>query len=141
MKRHITIEQLAELDDEQRQKLWDWWRPVVGDLVVTFNANTVPISFNSCVHLYDNGMGSCGRFPILAIGQMVEFLDDHQMHVTISHGEKRMGFDLILDSRFSGVEMPWKYGDGGPCFSLRYQREDVVDVLWIAVKDVLAVLE
>lgn len=49
MKQHITVEQIEELSENQRDKLADWW--IEKDKV--------------------------GSYGLLSIGQMIEFLVDH----------------------------------------------------------------
>lgn len=72
MKRRITVEQLNELTDEQKQKLRDWWSiPNYGDFYTDTNLgegcwmdpDRKPVqTINNCL-------------PLLDIGQMIELLD------------------------------------------------------------------
>lgn len=97
MKQHITVEQLKELPLKSKQKLQTWWD-------INYKEETIIL-----YEMQD------GFDPILSIGQMIEFLDEHNEY-------EDWWEDLFYPS---GKDVLPKY-DGELC-----------DALWEAVKEVL----
>ena len=58
MKQRITVDQLQELTEEQKQRLRGWWKPEEGDLV-----------YNKFFNEFKQE-----ELPLLDIGQMIELL-------------------------------------------------------------------
>lgn len=98
MKQHITIEQLNELSDKAKEKLREWWEP-----------EEYPFydDEREMQDLYE-------MFPLMSIGQMIEFLDYHNR-------QPQLNFALV-DTLHTGKLFP-------PDF--------MCDALWEAVKLVL----
>lgn len=74
MKQRITFEQLQELSDEQKKRLWEWWEYNPGDIVVDFideGKSVFSLSTNDSRQFRP----SPTQYPLLTIGQMIEFLD------------------------------------------------------------------
>ena len=78
MKKYITIVQLNELSEKGKNKLREWWKPEYGDKFIA------PLRFNYTV-IY-TGEGYVPKdiikdkitFPLLSIGQMIEFLEEQR---------------------------------------------------------------
>lgn len=95
MKQHITIEQLNELNDEAKEKLREWWKPILGDQFAFVEVEDILEDvedewFNKIVHsdgendyfdfaekIYDSlHTDAVKAYPLLSIGQMIEFIDE-----------------------------------------------------------------
>lgn len=72
MKQHITYDQLYELSETGRENLRDWWKPQSGDLATSKD--------NSGFIVYNFSLSAIKEsdLPFLSIGQMIEFLDEHE---------------------------------------------------------------
>ena len=139
MKQHITVEQLNELSEKGKEKLRKWWKPQDTDLVWNWKNKGEPEINHACNYqeAWDSSAGSDGYgncFPLLSIGQMIEFLDDKRLHVPYNN-------DNLVE--FFGVS---KYGlghwyvgvDGSDeLASTDHIRLELCDALWEAVKEVL----
>lgn len=86
MKRRITFEQLQELNDSQKQKLLDWWKPEIGDVVVNHHHEKVVVSSIRNDLMLCSLIGGTSYYiksdvyPLMDIGQMIDFLlDDRQL--------------------------------------------------------------
>lgn len=69
MKQHITVEQLKELTEEQKQRLKDWWKPGAGDFYVVWDDHVALTTKESKEYINKE---NCT--PLLSIGQMIELL-------------------------------------------------------------------
>jgi hypothetical protein len=92
MKQRITIEQINELTDEQKQKLREWWKPQKGDCILYTDDEQEKVFFIGELKLWlESGIGADpynpGDYeeyeikymvPLLSIGQMVELLIEHK---------------------------------------------------------------
>lgn len=113
MKQRITVEQLNELTEEQKEKLREWWEPADGD--VFFRNGRVQV----CDEGYYHDKENC--YPLLSTGQMIELL--------LSHKE----IDFMYDAGFSyikdtDIELAWNGMNNGA---------ELCDALWEAVKATL----
>ncbi len=148
MKQHITVEQLNELTDRQRDKLRDWWEPRKGDIIycepldpdeqgrldIYFsgmrddfridlnNKKMVSIANNQNVFTLDNlewNHSDYKAFPLLSVGQMIEFLSKKE--------------DVLDRIKYDGVYFKIK--------TIRKEwskaSEELCDALWEAVKSIL----
>ena len=126
MKQRITPEQLQELTSEQQEALRKWWKPEEWELIYVTNKglNTFgqamritginPACDSLPMRLYVDVGGWCLKsevLPLLSIGQCIELLLDKEYQV--SWGE-------VLE------DISYREGD-----------RELVDVLWIAVKELL----
>lgn len=121
MKQRITVEQLNELTDEQKERLREWWKPqtgdwcypvndegysdycdhgiVIGDVVHDFpHGDFSPISYYSCL-------------PLLSIGQMIELTESTNI------------------IKYNGG---WALEEDAISF-----HDELCDALWEAVKNIL----
>lgn len=119
MKQNITIEQLNELSDKGKEKLREWWKPKEGDLT-----DCGTYYYDGEYVFFENKMdGNQKCYPLLSIGQMIEFLDDNKMIMDIDphyqigylHGEK-----FIVGGK-----------------TICWWDKELCDVLWLAIKKVL----
>ena len=121
MKQRITVNQINELSDAQKQRLRELWDPQVGDSIITTGNYRIPyiivdasnmssLAFiNSGIGVFGNSKDNC--LPLLSIGQMIEILANNK------------GFYQreTITSRMSGIN----------------DDNDLCDALWRAVKEIL----
>lgn len=76
MKQHITIEQLHEMTDDQKEYLRKWWYPRQYDVVLD-----VQHDHQFSIYYQDGTIGDSYHdymkddcLPLLSIGQMIEFI-------------------------------------------------------------------
>lgn len=129
MKQRITITQLNELRDEQKQKLREWWQPQPYDVYVA-HESTVHIAIGS---LYSGTMEQVIDFgdqfgrnhyksrclPLLSIGQMVELI---QQECHLFKGIERSVYNT------------WYVSIGIVAYGY---KEEICDALWEAVVKIL----
>lgn len=132
MKQNISVKQLQELTDDQKERLRDWWKPQKGDWFVACGDIEIAGSFICGTIDSYNQAGWCYEkkdcLPLLSIGQCIELL-----------GAKDPGSWSICCSKSGGwyitssnLYAPKYYiADGGKDF------EEIIDALWEAVKAVL----
>ena len=126
MKQYVTPEQLQELTPGQQEALREWWKPEEWELIYVTNKglNTFgqamritginPACDSLPMRLYVDVGGWCLKsevLPLLSIGQCIELLLDKEYQV--SWGE-------VLE------DISYREGD-----------RELVDVLWIAAKELL----
>lgn len=151
MKQHITPEQLDELTDAQKEKLHFWWigHQNVGDIYSIYdpkNEETISphgLGINTCIidvdvencpmiRIKNDGVidlsypqhenWSC--LPRLSIGQMIEFLDEHNM---ISRIDRDDPWEVQTPLYKNGELYAWN----------GINKTELCDALWEAVKEVL----
>lgn len=85
MKQHITSQDLEQLSDKGKEKLREWWKPKEGDWIC-FTTGTKHIKHTVEINSCDSEWGYViepgdkpqkNQLPLLSIGQMIEFLDEH----------------------------------------------------------------
>ena len=118
MKKHITVEQFDELGNKQRQLLRDWWRPQPGDHAYFEGMYKVMIEADSPFV----GTSGVKYYPILSIGQMIEFLMETNSYIQDSYIDDSYK-NTIAGSDYGVLGIGW---DGELC-----------DALWKAVKEEL----
>jgi hypothetical protein len=107
MKQHIEVEQLNDLSNKGKQLLRDWWKPQAGDRCWLAGVSARVLGeADSFIH--ESGVK---YYPLLSIGQMLQFLDKNGFQVL---------HDILGDE--SGTE---------------YNPDLFCDQLWEAVKKVL----
>lgn len=142
MKQHITPEQLNELSEKGRERLRAWWQPVEGDLICVLKSNSA-YEEKGEYFLFEDKDTNCGLFinytnetfypgatsikelvshlPLLSIGQMIEFLADHEL--------PKFSFDGGNAVMWTGMDRRRKER-----FESAYT---LCDLLWSAVKELL----
>jgi hypothetical protein len=129
MKQRITAEQLAELTEEQKERLREWWLPKRGDLYVFEGYELVQIEYcdrtvedKPFIGLRDgdNDKTYNKYLPLLSIGQMIELL--HTKSISVYGG--------IVGNKAGVGASPGDYFYEG----FDYEAEELTDALWEAVK-------
>ena len=154
MKQHITIDQLNELSEKGKERLRKWWKPRRGDMCYVKGYDKPVITL-----ITEDGEEVWGKegkktrewekstegqmvgypsdmltFPILSIGQCIEFL--------VEQTPKRLGQDMAGGEYFGRVV--WSFMElldnewevNGEKY---YKSKELCDALWMAVKEVLEV--
>ncbi len=135
MKQNITPEQLQELNEEQKDRLQNWWEPMRGDMVSRH------VDHNQLCLGEDDGwlFFECERLrhrseylPLLSIGQMIELLNQKRpVDINFLPNEKIWTVMLMTDYSPKGEEGTY-WGDGPD-----WESEELADALWGAVKEIL----
>lgn len=117
MKQRITAEQLNELTDKQKQKLWEWWKPELYDFGydIKEKAPFVRSDLSFPKSKYD--------YPLLSVGQMIELLESKDDCLNIIKRTDLEGWGYEIQLRHL------KY--------FKFQISELCDALWQAVKEVL----
>ncbi|MFA5307782.1 MAG: hypothetical protein WC365_10095 [Candidatus Babeliales bacterium] len=141
MKRRITVEQLSELADEQRQRLREWWKPQEGDLVYRTDVERTAIYHHigtqglwlincrntidpSDEELHVTNKANC--LPLLDIGQMIGLL------YATYESDCHLGYANFAKYFNNGA------GITGWCgYYVDGFYSDLCDALWEAVKEAL----
>lgn len=111
MKQHITIEQLNELSGKGKAKLTEYILPRT--------------EFKNLKELYS-------FYPLLSIGQMLEFLDEQEAYSILNRpGEERWVTGIIKDYNLGEGWIEEEY------IINAHKGEELCDALWEAVKEVL----
>lgn len=131
MKQNITIEQLNELGEKGKERLREWWKPKEFDLYISrygYEVNGWEVDNDGCVSFDeenkldkvndgDSKWEKC--YPLLSIGQMVEFLDENKIMLQFdNYGRK---YENEKDVKHFHIGF----------------NEQLCDNLWLAVKEVL----
>jgi hypothetical protein len=138
MKQRITVGQLRELTEEQKQRLRDWWlgkADFEGNYIWHEKSKTMFTYGNGCEYEFDDkiftqyywdeqrssDMIKTECLPLLSIGQMIE---------------------LIECEDYAGIEYYYIEKDGKEICRLYthskgYEADNLCDCLWSAVKEVL----
>lgn len=135
MKQNITSEQLEELSPKAKEKLREWWKPQEHDLYFDGEINTWEQDMDGCIAFDDvkkaTALGGDEKpewdkaYPLLSIGQMIEFLDEHKEIVDIQ----------------PAIHFTQKQGDGdfrtiiGK--TICWHNNELCDALWESVKQIL----
>ncbi len=136
MKQHVTIDQLNELSEKGKKKLQDWWTPEIGDIYCAVHnfAGNIEYSRPVVIEYEEHTMESFNveditdkDYPLLSIGQMIEFLKDNLMvdcnaFIDVCYNQKR------------GWYAEAGYNDNGKYMG---ESEELCDALWEACKEVL----
>lgn len=131
MKQHITIEQINELSKNGKERLRKWWKPKNGDIYSNEGEQEIfhfPCAGEYCAMegktkmTYPSGL-QVKFYPLLSIGQMIEFLDEHASQFVLDYGTSEFGewqkhWRLIFDEN-------------------QYECDELCDALWEACKEVL----
>jgi hypothetical protein len=126
MKRRITPEQLQELTEEQKQRLREWWKPEIGDIIMSlrFPDNKEKQINPQCLKTDDNGKWLTDEhLPLFSIGQMIELLESKDQCLNITKRTDLEGWGYEIQLRHIGY--------------CKFSTGELVDALWQAVKAVL----
>jgi hypothetical protein len=122
MKQRISVEQLLQLNKEQRRKLREWWKPDIDDVFIWHEGKREHRWIKGDFHDHDywrwfqRQNDKKSDLPLLNIGQMIELLDIELMNPYPSNWEVEyyQGNKLCITS-----------------------AGELCDALWSAVKEVL----
>ncbi len=127
MKQHITVEQFLELSDEAQSKICAWAKDDLGTIWTWYSEDVkkwyeyaIGDDEDSRIVSFPSGKKE-QAFPLLSIGQMIEFLSEH-------------GYNLSIDQMDKAPKPWWRV-----CYieMLIDDKDDLVDGLWEAVKGYL----
>ena len=124
MKQNITVEQAFELSPKGQKKLRDWWKPQLFE--------PYGVQGNKKAWITDDGnieKNSELVVPLLSIGRMIEFLDEHRKFLI-----KRMENRVDHANWYIESLTPGRYE------RLYYEPVsyiELIDALWEETKEVL----
>jgi len=130
MQQHITIEQLNELSPKAKKKLQQWWKPQWED--VMYNPNNPEMGEHQLISQWTVDLTHKAKeecYPLLSIGQCLEFLNDYINELTINVSEQRFYFVFSYKDKFNNLSIDKKRADG--------KLGQFIILLWEAVKEVL----
>ena len=116
MKQQITIDQLNELSEKGREHLREWWKPTPISECVSICKRLdggEPIEprilevdkFIAKYKESHNGWANFYYYPLLSIGQMIEFLgDDYSRIVLVSYTTDFVRADDLCDALWEAVK-------------------------------------
>ena len=119
MKQRITVEQLNELSEEQKARLWELWQPSEGDTVLVNRGilkNYVITFSEDCLSNFPQK--PIGYVPLLNIGQMIEIIKDKLSSIHFHGG------NVIVSFYHASVEK-------------QFIKDNLCDALCEAVKAIL----
>ena len=104
MKQYITVEQLDELSEEGKEQLRKWWKPKQWDRKVSNDFDGPFLVRRDMETRAEVGYETKHWLPLLSIGQMIEFLDDHEALITIVTNPSRGNKDRLCDNLWENVK-------------------------------------
>lgn len=132
MKQQISIEQLQELTDEQKDKLFAWWIPKYqpGDhFVVGPNTYIVGQEYGHTHYLMPTHFKHPVTYPLLSIGQMIELFTNR-----IKPSENNRPLIYVIDDIWNVEAVSTgSWGDN----HVWTKSTELCDALWEAVKMLL----
>lgn len=134
IKQRISMEQLQELTDQQKERLREWWQPHDYDIVWDGKTDfAVECDLGGQMYLANDQDGLCppfgkdGLLPLLSVGQCVELLQSFDE--ALSFNRKTGLFPNELN--VFGWEVELRLLDKW------FTEKELIDALWEAVKAVL----
>ena len=141
MKQRITIEQLNELSDTQKQKLRELWKPRDYDVILyktphesDGGVTSIKIShgfldseivdIDSFIDGYYN-INDC--LPLLSVCQMIEILSEILLDISI------VPKSLLTDKKLWSITITFRK----TTFMKSFEGLELCDILWQAVKEIL----
>ncbi len=135
MKQHLDPKDLDQLTDSGKQKLREWWKPKVGDFYKNIYSEGFDLIGVGCMS-QECECPTMDRFdaldekkmclPLLSIGQMIQFLDEHGWEYI------NLGKDIKGDYSVSCNIGSKEANDMG-----RVTGESTCDALWSACIELL----
>lgn len=138
MKQHITVEQLSELTEEQKNKLRTLWKPELGDLLYTKGYGLTEVfAVQNTDTFFEKNYGY-GHFdpttieerpirekclPLLSIGKMIDILENRDECLNIVKRTDLEGWGYEIQLR---RVLYYNFSTGELC-----------DALWSAVKAII----
>ena len=113
MKQHISTKQLNELSEKGKKRLKKWWKPETMMELVTDGDKAIVGMY--IPELEANGIKV---WPLLSIGQMIEFLDENSKFLCILNCKDHWEVGYSIDHPdWDGIEL--------------------CDALWMPTKEIL----
>src|SRR5258708_757804 len=109
MKQHIMPVQLNELSEKNLKKLQEWWKPQKGDL-----HTKLPIFDRAIIFSYSDGMIGDNNYPLLSIGQMIQFLDEntkYEFHIFRRMVDWKIIYEEMQYGKILGQELCYSLWD------------------------------
>jgi hypothetical protein len=130
MKQRITVDDLQQLTDEQKQRLKEWWKPGFGVVfcLMDNDKKDVPEQAMDGSWLIVFGGNKINALPLLNCGQMIELLENNE----ISIGGSQF-YDKEKDKVYNGYSVRAWFDNN----VIEYRAIELADALWQAVKQVL----
>lgn len=126
MKQHVTVEQVNQLSEKGKNSLREWWKPIEGDFFMRINpvdaSIQVETTYSSWNDRYEDNNPDNLSFPLLSIGQMIEFLDHHAVK----------NWQIALHKPLYDINYP--DSKVSPDFE---DFDNLCDALWDVVKEIL----
>lgn len=145
MKQRISVEDLQQLTEEQKERLREWWKPQEGDWF--FGTHGGGRNHQYCgpeqyvwilsPYQVDSGVYGAsleesppdeGALPLLSIGQLIELLDEKDCGRWEMRCSKAKCWHIASNNLY---EPDFVVTDNGHDF------DELIDALWEAVKQVL----
>ena len=121
MKQHISKEDLLQLSPDQQEKPRKWWNPQEGNLFLD-EFYTEKLYCEACMLEYRGKMLNMnGCLPLLSIGQCIELLESYTPKIE----KGRHWMMEIITGKLPNYDFP------------KYQRKQLIDCLFEALKEVL----
>lgn len=124
MKQRITIDQLNELSEGQKNKLQGLWEPRRGDMFFNTQRNLVLLAeavSNEGIESVGDLLSKKECLPLLSIGQMIELLDPY-------------GSTIFTSKMWIAADPPiYEISVNGR----QFYEANMCDCLWEAVKKIL----
>lgn len=79
MKQRITIDDLNQLSDKQKDKLREWWQPEYGDFICSLETKREGLIDNEYITVSEAIEMKDKLTPLLSIGQMIELVELHNV--------------------------------------------------------------
>jgi hypothetical protein len=112
----ITPQDLAQLSERAATRLYSWWIPDLGDLVLDMDDGSIypagDSDINPCLEKDHGHYVSC--LPLLSTSQLIQYLDDHDIYRDPTTGTTHLDgipADQILDFLWDRCRAHLEYGD------------------------------
>ncbi len=134
MKQHITPDDLNQLSEKGKERLREWWEPEYGDRLAFKPYGCRKLRERIYIEemgydIIDEVLGTttidANALPLLSIGQMIEYLDEHTEHAIEA---------LAIDKGEHEWHVYWLVKNKPTIKSV-----ELCDALWEAVKESLEI--
>lgn len=124
MKQNISVEDIQQLTDNQKEKLRELWEPDIGSIFYDGHYTQAIQRVDDNILIVEDKEKYTQNYvvPLLNIGQMIEILEKHDPCINITRRVQLVDFNKWV----------WEF-----TIRERYCREEpeLCDVLWQAIKD------
>jgi len=128
VKQRITIEQLNELSDAQKQRLRELWKPQDGDFIYSAKHGHPEFLEVAPMRGYGDYLKNRDKsLPLLNIGQMIEILSEILLDISI------VPKSLLTDKKLWSITITFRE----TTFMKSFEKSELCDALWQATKEIL----